>query len=313
MDNTMSQRKITFRAVPESEIDPQIAAVLKPDELVYWQGRPEKGGFPPMLIFLMIFAIIAAWAGGVHDLQAVEALLGESIATLKSLWQRLPWAFALFALLPIGLVIGYWPRQERYALTDQRVFKLRSGKMKEQARPEQLMLPKKSTRITIGKRSSIGDVRWANAETYERNRHMDRRSYVYFRKIRDPDQAIRMLEAWQQQWLDARNREASAWPNRSARRQSNSMLPPARPRKTGSAARRQRREFNASSTPGTAFRSTCRRPGTSRSSRTTTGLCASSASRYSSASFVRERRGHGIRRTTSHGTASCWSAVHRWG
>jgi len=210
MDNTMSQRKITFRAVPESEIDPQIAAVLKPDELVYWQGRPEKGGFPPMLIFLMIFAIIAAWAGGVHDLQAVEALLGESIATLKSLWQRLPWAFALFALLPIGLVIGYWPRQERYALTDQRVFKLRSGKMKEQARPEQLMLPKKSTRITIGKRSSIGDVRWANAETYERNRHMDRRSYVYFRKIRDPDQAIRMLEAWQQQWLDARNREASA-------------------------------------------------------------------------------------------------------
>lgn len=206
----MSQRETTFRTIPESEIDPQIAAVLEPGEQVYWQGRPKRGGIPPMLIFLVIFAVIAAWVEGVTDLQAVEALLGESLATLKSFWQQLPWAFALFALLPIGLIIGYWPRQERYALTDQRVFKLSSGKIKEQARPEQLMLPKKSTRITIGKRSNIGDVRWANAETYERNRHMDRRSYVYFKRIQDPDNVTRMLEAWQQRWLDARNREASA-------------------------------------------------------------------------------------------------------
>jgi len=210
-DATMKEREITFRAVPDSEIDPQIAAVLKPGERVYWQAQPGKGGIPPMLIFLVIFGIIAAWVEGVRDLQAVEALLGESLATLKRFWQQLPWAFALFALLPIGLVIGFWPRQERYALSDQRVLQLRSGEIIEQARPEQLMLRKSiSIKITIGKRSKTGDVRWANIETYERNQHMDRRSYMYFKNIRDPDKVTRMLEAWQRQWLDARDEAAAA-------------------------------------------------------------------------------------------------------
>lgn len=222
----MNDRETNFQVVPDAEIDPQIASVLEPGEQVYWQARPKRGGIGGGLILLLIFGVIAAWAGGIRDMQAAQEVLRDFGDTVRALWEQLPWAFALFALLPIGLAIGYWPRQERYALTDRRVFKLRSGKLVEQAPPEKLMTFNKS-RVSIGTPPTVGDVKWTNAETYERNeREYDRKTYVLFRNVPDPDEVHRMLEDWRQQWLDARNREAAASGEAFRRALAESEAPP---------------------------------------------------------------------------------------
>lgn len=208
----MSERDTTFQAIPESETDPQIAAALEPGEKLYWQARPAKGKFPGKLILVIIIVAVLAWANGIRDLAAVAELLHQFSAEIKAFWQQLPWAFALFSLLPIGLIVAFWPRKERYALTDQRVFKLRSGKVRSEASPEKLMIDEGFGIATrIGKRSKVGNVRWANAETFEQLRKRDRERFAYVSfKVRDPDRVTRMLKDWRQQWLDARNREAEA-------------------------------------------------------------------------------------------------------
>jgi hypothetical protein len=205
----MRDSDTTFQTVPESEIDPQIAAVLEPGERVYWQERRRQGGFGGGLILLLGFAILAAWAGDVRDLEAVEEVLREFGDTVRSLWERLPWVFALFALIPIGLAIGLlWTRNERYALTDRRVIKLRRGRIVEQARPGQLML-KKQTRVTVGKAPPQGDVIWANADTFERyEREYDRKAWIAFRNVGDPERVTGLLREWQRVWLDEAKEKA---------------------------------------------------------------------------------------------------------
>lgn len=187
----------TFRAIPKSEIDPQIAAVLEPGEQVYWQARPEKKSIIKPLFYILIVGGLLAWLGDVR----------EYAESLKAFWQQLPWVFLLFSLLPVALIIAFWPRQMRYALTDRRVFRLRSGKIRGQANQEQLMIHENMTiRIPIGKRSNVGDVEWANADTFDR----DRRRYVKFEGVSDADGVRQMLKDWMGLEQDARDREAAA-------------------------------------------------------------------------------------------------------
>ena len=71
------EKSISLEPIPESQIDPQIAAVLEPGEQVYWQARPGKFRVPPIVIFLVLFGILLAWMSDVRDLPAVLGVLGE--------------------------------------------------------------------------------------------------------------------------------------------------------------------------------------------------------------------------------------------
>ena len=275
----MDENAISLEPLPESGIDPQIQAALEPGEQVYWQARPQKAGIPPIVIFLVLFGLLVAWLEGIRDLAAVQDMLRELINELVAFWQQLPWAFLLFSLLPIGLIYMFWPRQWRYALTDRRVLRLRSGKIAGQASPGKLIFPDIRV-LSIRKRSDVGTVRWANSDFYDLD---DRKRCLEFKNVRDPDKVTRMLKHWRQQWQDAQTRKKrKRRANRSGRRRSNPAQPNPRGRKLPAAPRPKaprRTLFNALSIPSMNSRSMFLRPGTFRCSINTTGRCASSALR----------------------------------
>ena len=202
----MDENAISLEPLPESGIDPQIKAALEPGEQVYWQARPQKGGIPPIVIFLVLFGLLVAWLEGIHDLAAVQEMLRELINDLVDFWQQLPWAFLLFSLLPIGVIYMFWPRQWRYALTDRRVLRLRSGKIAGQASPGKLIFPDIRV-LSIRKRPDVGTVRWANSDFYDLD---DRKRCLEFKNVRDPDKVTRMLKHWRQFWQDDQTRKAEA-------------------------------------------------------------------------------------------------------
>jgi len=202
----MDENAISLEPLPESGIDPQIQAALEPGEQVYWQARPQKAGIPPIVIFLVLFGLLVAWLEGIHDLAAVQEMLRELINDLVDFWQQLPWAFLLFSLLPIGVIYMFWPRQWRYALTDRRVLRLRSGKLAGQASPGKLIFPDIRV-LSIRKRPDVGTVRWANSDFYDLD---DRKRCLEFKNVRDPDTVTRMLKHWRQLWQDDQTRKAEA-------------------------------------------------------------------------------------------------------
>jgi hypothetical protein len=193
----MRENPAKFQAIAESEIDPRIAAVLDPGERVYWQAEHERTGQLANVIFFLIAAGLVVW---LVDLR-------EVLDNVQRLWEQLPWVFALFALVPVALVAKFfWNPDELYALTDQRVMLIRRGRIVLQARPEQLMLFEDKA-LKIGGSADTGDVKWANADTYDQD---DRRNYVRFLNIQDPKEVTRMLEDWRQEWLDTTARQAEA-------------------------------------------------------------------------------------------------------
>lgn len=193
-------------AVPENEIYPEIAAVLAPQEHVYWQGKPVRGPRPVSIAAGLLFVGVFSWVMDLHE----ELLF---IWQIRSLGEILLVCIAILAF--IGLILALNHRKFgalSYALTDQRVLLLQRGRIIQQASPQQFELWDVRTAL-----DGVGKVPWTNADEFR-----DKRRLQGFYSVRNARAVHQMLQDWQHAWQVQSDAQAEA--NSEAYRQHRDTL-----------------------------------------------------------------------------------------
>lgn len=190
----MARREDNRPTVPEEELYPEIAAVLKPGEHVYWQGRPA----PPPVVFNTVALLL---------LLGLILWVSDFGKTMGAIWQ----SYTLVQLLPFLVVPGAFivlivtvPRKKanlfRYAITNQRALSLRRGEIVQQAGPGQLQLID-----LIPGDGETGLVRWRSTDeplSESRNRG--------FHRVPRAREVHQLLQDWQKRWQEDSDTRAEA-------------------------------------------------------------------------------------------------------
>ncbi|MEQ8514743.1 MAG: hypothetical protein RIC38_03990 [Chromatocurvus sp.] len=179
----------SWPVVPEEEVFPEVAAVLKPEECVYWQGKPVSGPRLSSITAGLLFLGLFMWVTGYH-------------ATLTAVWQSrsflelLPALAVTITFIGVILVVNRRrTRSLRYAVTSQRALRLNRGRIMQQAGPGELTLQNVHTGT-----GGVGTVRWHNAAEFGRDNWIQG-----FFHIRNARSIYQMLQQWQKAWQQQSN------------------------------------------------------------------------------------------------------------